>query len=274
MLLSARSNSRILPAQLFLAVLQVVALAPQFLLHLLLRHAVDERGAERRQHDEHGTAGNRQRHGGVIDPARNHDHGRIVLHADGTHGREVHEADGKRQQCWRDPPGVWARQALECHHGRRAQSHAAHACSRAQPEIPLHFARHDQGLHADEMHGGDARTDDRAAHDGVPVARPGRDPKSQAGDDHGDDQRHDRRQWRVGHGHARAIGQHGHKMRGPDARTGADPGQRQPTQAAQLVTRLPRAVGDMRIDVERRHGRHGADAGRQQDEPPVVLSNA
>ena len=70
------------------------------------------------------------------------------------------------------------RQAPECHHGRCAQGHAAQDCNRAQSEIPLQLARHDQGLHADEVHGRDARTDDRAADDGVTVARPGRDPKA------------------------------------------------------------------------------------------------
>ena len=220
MLLSARSNSRFCRRSSSLPLLQIVALTPQFLLHLLLRHAVDERGAERRQHDQHGTAGNRQRHGGVIDPARNHDDGRIVLHADGTHGREVHEADGQRQQ--RSARPTW-----RMRRGRRWNATMAAAPramppsdgNRAQSEIPLQLcpARPGPACRRNAWRETPAPID-RSADDGVPVARPGRDPKSQAGDDHGDDQRHDRRQGRVGRGHARAIGQHGHEMRGPDAR--------------------------------------------------------
>ena len=80
----------------------------------------------------------RQRHGGVIDPARNHDDGRIVLHADGTHGREVHEADRQRQQRSARPTahGAAAGAGMPPWPPRPEPCRRATATS-AQAEIPL-----------------------------------------------------------------------------------------------------------------------------------------
>ena len=59
-----------------------------------------------------------------------------------------------------------------------AQSQAAHDGDQAQPDVPMQVALHDQGMHAEEVHGGDAGTYDQATADGVmrPAAR---QPKSQ-----------------------------------------------------------------------------------------------
>ena len=271
MLVRAESRLLVLGLELALALHEQLVMAPQFAFRLLLRARLDERRGDGSEHHQHGSPGHGHRHRRVVDHRGAHDDGRIGDDHDGAHGREVQRADGEREHARRHPQCTGPLQTPVGQHGHGGEHHAERGGGDNKGNMPLQRSRHADGGHAGEVHGADAGADHGAAGEHIPLTATRREGEAGSRDGDGDHERHDGQRGVVVGGQSGVVGQHGHKMGGPDAATRAEARQEKPDQAAVEGVSRAAGAGGTRVDLEGGEGGNGAHDSRQQHQPIVVL---
>ena len=123
-----------------------------------------------------------------------------------------------------------------------------------------------QRRHAGIVHGGNAKTDDRAAQRRAVRRRPKSDAEPEPGHQHGDHHGQSGQAEVIRDGQARAEGKLGHEMRRPHAASGDERRGRKPQIARQACAR-----NGARFQAERRVAADDADQRRKNDEAQIVL---
>ena len=151
--------------------------------------------------------------------------------------------------------------------GRRAKAGAEQDGGRHEIRHPDDFGRNPKRGHPHVVHAGNTDADHRATHGGLPATvaeQGGRETGSRH--DGCDHERHCGGGQVVADRKARRVGEHGDEVSGPDAATGHGAGGSEPHQ-----TGCAAADAGALKQVDGRETRQQANAGRQQNQPTVVL---